>query len=124
MTKKKPTFIEHFKDITAPRLKRKQLHKLDGMFFITLYPVICGCDGWVAIEKFANMKRSWFEQYLSLEHGIPSHDTFGRVFSLIDPEQFQVYFSNWIKGIVKTVTCDVIAIDGKCLRRLHNKSRN
>jgi predicted transposase YbfD/YdcC len=66
------------------------------------------------------MKRSWFEQYLSIEHGIPSHDTFGRVFSLIDPEQFQVCFSNWIKGIVKTVTGDVIAIDGKFLRRSHD----
>jgi hypothetical protein len=70
------------------------------------------------------MKRSWFEQYLSLEHRIPSYDTFGRVFSLIDPEQFQACFSNLIKGIVKTVTGDVIAIDGKCLRRSHDKSSN
>lgn len=124
MTKQKPTLIEHFKDIADPRLQRKQLHKLDDIFFITLCAVICGCDSWVAIEKFANMKRSWFTQYLSLEHGIPSHDTFGRVFSLIDPEQFQVCFSNWIKDIVKVVTGDVIAIDGKCLRRSHDKSNN
>ncbi|MFT5815513.1 MAG: hypothetical protein ACI9VT_003286 [Psychroserpens sp.] len=61
MTKIKPTLIEYFKDIPDPRLKRKQLHKLDGLFFITLYAVICGRNGWVAIEKFANMKRSWFE---------------------------------------------------------------
>lgn len=124
MTKQKPTFIEYFKDITDPRLKRKQLHKLDDIFFITLCAVICGCDSWVAIEKFANMKRNWFEQYLSLEYGVPSHDTFGRVFSLIDPEQFQVCFSNWIKAIVKNVTGDVIAIDGKCLRRSHDKQSN
>lgn len=78
----------------------------------------------MAIEKFAQMKRNWFEQYLSLEHGIPSHDTFGRVFSLIDPEPFQVCFSNWNKAIVKSATGDVIAIDGKCLRRSHNKSSN
>ncbi|MFT6919441.1 MAG: putative transposase YbfD/YdcC [Cognaticolwellia sp.] len=115
MTKQKPTLIEHFKDITDPHL---QLHKLDDIFFITLCSVICGCDSWVAIEKFANMKRNWFEQYLSLEYGIPSHDTFGRVFSLIDPEQFQVFLSNWIKAIVKK------AIDGKCLRRLPDKSSN
>lgn len=124
MTKQKPTLIEHFKDIEDPRLQRKQLHKLDDIFFITLCAVICGCDGWVAIEKFANIKRSWFEQYLSLENGIPSHDTFGRVFSLIEPEQFQTCFSNWIKDIVKSVTGDVIAIDGKCLRRSHDKSSN
>jgi hypothetical protein len=71
---------------------------------MTLFTVIYGCDSGVAIEKFANMKRNWFEQYLSLEYGIPSHDTFGRVFSLIDPEPFQVCFSNWIKVIVKNVT--------------------
>jgi len=124
MTKKKPTLIEHFKDIADPRLKRKQLHKLDDIFFITLCAVICGCDGWVAIEKFAQIKKNWFEQYLLLEHGIPSHDTFGRVFSLIDPEQFQVCFSKWIKEIVKSVTGDVIAVDGKCLRRSHDKSSN
>ncbi|NMR26295.1 ISAs1 family transposase [Pseudoalteromonas sp. NEC-BIFX-2020_015] len=124
MTKQKPTLIEHFKDIQDPRLQRKQLHKLDDIFFITLCAVICGCDGWVAIEKFANMKRNWFDQYLSLEYGIPSHDTFGRVFSLIEPEQFQACFFNWIKAVVKSVTGDVIAIDGKCLRRSHDKSSN
>jgi len=89
-----------------------------------LCAVICGCDGWVAIAKFAKMKQNWFEQYLLLENGTPSHDTFGRVFSLIDPEQFQVCFSNWIKDIVEHVTGDVIAIDGKCLRRSHDKSSN
>lgn len=124
MNKQKPTLIEHFKDITDPRLQRRQLHKLDDIFFMTLCAVICGCDSWVAIEKFATMKQKWFEQYLSLEHGIPSHDTFGRVFSLIEPELFQVCFSNWIKAIVKNATGDVIAIDGKCLRRSHDKSSN
>jgi predicted transposase YbfD/YdcC len=124
MTKQKPTLIEHFKDIEDPRLKRKQLHQLDDIFFITLCAVICGCDSWVAIEKFANIKRTWFEQYLSLENGIPSHDTLGRVFSLIDPEQFQNCFSNWIKEIVKQVTGDIISVDGKCLRRSHDQSNN
>lgn len=89
MTKQKPTLIEHFKNITDPRLQIKQLHKLDDICkHRSKSAVICGCDSWVAIEKFANMKRNWFKQYLSLEYGIPSHDTFGGVFSLIDPEQF------------------------------------
>ena len=96
MTKHKLTLIEHFTDIQDPRLKRKQLHKFDDIFF-ALCAVICGCDDWVAIEKFANIKRTWFKQYLSLENGIPSHDTLGRVFSLIAPEQFQTCFSCWIK---------------------------
>lgn len=125
MTKlKKPTLIEHFKEIEDPRIMRKKQHHLDDIFFITLCAVICGCDGWVAIEKFATMKRSWFEQYLALENGIPSHDTFGRVFSLIDPKQFQSCFSDWIKSVVQHVTGDVIAIDGKCLRGSYDKQDN
>jgi hypothetical protein len=63
-------------------------------------------------------------QYISLEHGVPSHDTFGRVFSLIEPESFQICFSYWIKAIVKHVNGDIIAIDGKYLRRSHDKSSN
>lgn len=124
MTKQKPTLIEHFNSIEDPRLKRKQLHKLEDIFFMALCAVICGCDGWVAVANFVRMKQSWFEQYLSLDNGTPSHDTFGRVFSLIDPEQFQVCFANWIKDIVKHVTGDVIAIDGKCLRRSHDRTNN
>jgi predicted transposase YbfD/YdcC len=91
---------------------------------MTLCAVISGCDGWVAVANFVKMKQNWFEQYLSLENGTPSHDTFGCVFSLIDPEHFQVCFANWIKDIVKHVTGDVIAIDGKCLRRSHDKTNN
>jgi hypothetical protein len=60
MTKYKLTLIKHFKDIEDPHLLRKQLHKLDDIFFINLCAVICGCDSWVAIEKFANIKRTWF----------------------------------------------------------------
>jgi hypothetical protein len=124
MTKNKSLLIEHFNDIAEPCLQRKPLHKLDDILFITLCVVICGCYSWVAIEKFANMKRNWFEQYLSLEHGIPSHDTLGSLFSLIDSEPFQVCFSNWSKEIVKNLTGEVIAIDEQCFKRSHNKSSN
>ncbi|PAJ72488.1 hypothetical protein CJF42_20870 [Pseudoalteromonas sp. NBT06-2] len=58
MTKRKPTLIEHFKVITDPRIQRKQLHKFDDIFFITLCAVICGCDSWVTIETFAKTKRN------------------------------------------------------------------
>ena len=124
MTTKKPTLIEHFSTIQDPRLNRKQCHSLENIFFIALCAVICGCDSWVAVEKFGKMKQSWFEKYLHLEHGIPSHDTFGRVFSLICPEQFQACFSSWIQSIVKEVAGDVIAVDGKCLRRSYDKENN
>jgi hypothetical protein len=112
----KPTFMEYFNDISDPRIMRQKQHKLTDIFFITLCAVICGCDNWVAIARFAEIKRGWFEQYLELENDIPSHDTFGRVFSLIDPKEFQQCFSNWIRTVVKHVVGDVIAVDRKCLR--------
>jgi predicted transposase YbfD/YdcC len=117
----KPSFMEHFKEITDPRIMRQKQYKLSDMFFITLCAVICGCDSWVAIAKFGEMKRSWFEEYLELENGIPSQDTFGRVFSLIDPKEFQACFSSWIQAVVKHVVGDVIAVDGKCLRGSYDK---
>lgn len=120
----KPSFIEHFKSIEDPRIMRQKQHKLDDIFFITLCAVICGCDGWVSISKFAEMKKTWFEQYLELKNGVPSHDTFGRVFSLIDPKSFQECFSNWITSVVKHALGDVISIDGKCLRGSHDKGNN
>ena len=120
---KKRTFIEHFSSINDPRLQRKQRHSLEAIFFIALCAVICGCDGWVAVEKFGNMKKTWFEKFLALEHGIPSHDTFGRVFSLIAPTEFQSCFSRWIQAIVEDVMGDVIAIDGKCLRGSYDNTK-
>lgn len=123
-TEAKPTFMEHFKNIEDPRITRHKLYSLDDMFFITLCAVICGCDSWVAISQFAKMKQSWFEQYLELENGVPSHDTFGRVFSLIDPQQFQDCFASWIKTVVRHVVGDIIAIDGKCLRGSYDKGDN
>jgi hypothetical protein len=83
--------------------------------------VLCGAEGWVEIEEFGKAKEAWFTELLQLPNGIPSHDTFGRVFSLIDPKQFEASFIQWVQGISQTVT-GVIAIDGKTLRRSHDQS--
>lgn len=83
--------------------------------------VLCGADGWVEIEEFGKAKESWFTKLLQLPNGIPSHDTFGRVFSLIDLKQFEASFIQWVQGISQTAK-GVIAIDGKTLRRSHDQS--
>ena len=81
--------------------------------------VLCGAEGWVEIEEFGKAKQAWFTELLDLPNGIPSHDTFGRVFALIDPKQFEASFVQWVQGISQTVK-GVIAIDGKTLRRSHD----
>lgn len=115
----KPTasIIHHFSNIADPRLDRQKKHKLQDIFFITLCAVICGADNWVAIEEFGKAKIDWFTEVLRLEHGIPAHDTFGDVFAAIDSKQFSECFTNWVSDLANLTQGEVIAIDGKCLRR-------
>lgn len=115
----KPTasIIQHFSAIDDPRVNRQKKHELPDIFFITLCAVICGADNWVAVEEFGNAKKAWFTELLGLPHGVPSHDTFGDVFAAIDTEQFSLCFSNWVADLVHLTEGEVIAIDGKCLRR-------
>lgn len=82
--------------------------------------VLCGADGWVEIEECGKAKEAFFTELLDLPNGIPSHDTFGRVFALIDPKQFETGFVQWVQGLSRTVK-GVIAIDGKTLRRSHDR---
>ena len=120
----KPTasIIHHFSSIEDPRIDRQKKHQLQDIFFITLCAVICGADNWVAIEEFGKSKKAWFTELLGLRHGIPSHDTFGEVFMAIDTEQFSECFSNWVCDLVHLSDGEVIAIDGKCIRRSIDKA--
>lgn len=118
------SIIEHFSAIEDPRINRQKKHELTNIFFITLCAVICGADNWVAIETFGKAKKSWFNKVLDLPNGIPSHDTFGDVFSVIDTEQFSECFSNWVADLADLTDGEVIAIDGKCLRRSIDKKSN
>ena len=117
--KLRPTasILEHFASIPDPRLDRRKRHKLSDIFFITLCAVICGADDWASIEQFGRAKEKWFTIVLDLKHGIPSHDTFGRVFGLIDTQQFSECFSRWVADLGDLSNGEIIAIDGKCLRR-------
>ena len=116
------SIIEHFSSIPDPRIDRRKLHKLQDIFFITLCAVICGADDWVSIEQFGEAKEAWLTEVLKLENGIPSHDTFGNVFAAINTEQFSECFSRWAADIADLGEGEIIAIDGKCLRRSLDKA--
>ena len=87
MSSQSPTNIsEHFSDLPDPRSGNNISHPLINIITITISAVICGADNWVDVEQFGKAKRRWFETFLDLYHGIPSHDTFGRVFGLLDAD--------------------------------------
>lgn len=111
---------EHFAEVNDPRQQGKVDHPLIDIIFITICGVLCGADNWVAIEAFGNAQAEWLSQYLKLEKGIPSHDTLGKTFAVLDSEQFSKGFLNWMQAVCEVVA-GIVAIDGKQLRRSHDK---
>ncbi len=118
------SITDHFSNIQDPRIDRQKKHQLQDIFFITLCAVICGADNWVMIEEFGKAKEQWLNKQLKLQHGIPSHDTFSAVFSAIDTEQFSECFSLWVADLATLSAGEIIAIDGKTLRRSIDKASN
>jgi predicted transposase YbfD/YdcC len=112
---------EHFSKVSDPRKDRTKDHKLIDIIAIAICAVICGAEGWTDIELFGNSKLHWLATFLELPNGIPSHDTFGRVFSLIDAQQFQLAFYEWVWAVNDILQGQVINIDGKCLRGSDDK---
>ena len=112
--------IDHFSQIPDPRLDRKKRHLLIDILVISICGAICGADDWVAIEAFGRAKYDWFKTFLRLPHGIPSHDTFGRVFWLISPAAFQECYSQWIQAVIQQLPEQVVAVDGKTARRSYD----
>lgn len=110
-----------FAQVDDPRMERTKLHRLRDIIILAICGVICGAEGWVEIEEFGKAKEAFFTELLNLPNGIPSHDTFGRVFALIDPKQFETSFVQWVQSISQTVK-GVVAIDGKTLRRSHDRA--
>ena len=116
MNKPLEAIEKHFSKVTDPRLERTKDHKLTDIMAIAICAVICGAEGWTDIENFGKSKFSWLKTFLELPNGIPSHDTFGRVFSMLDAQQFQLAFWEWVCAVNDIVQGQVINIDGKCLR--------
>jgi len=116
-----PTLEQHFGDLPDPRIDRTKLHKLLDILAIAICAVIAGADNWEDIEEFGKARLDWFRTFLELPNGIPTHDTFTRVFARLDPEPFQACFLGWMNAVAEVIGGQVIAMDGKVLRRSHDK---
>jgi predicted transposase YbfD/YdcC len=116
-----PAGIEkHFGNIEDPRIERTKLHKLVDIMVIAICAVIAGSDNWEDIEEFGKARKEWFQTILEIPNGIPSHDTFNRLFARIETEQFQNSFISWMRSASELIGGQVIAIDGKVVRRSHD----
>ena len=109
-------FLRFFHDLPDPRGVNK-IHKLHDLVVIAVMAVICGADGWVQVALFGRSKRKWLATFLDLPGGIPSHDTFGRVFALLNPDAFERCFLSWMSSLVELSGGRLVSIDGKSIRR-------
>lgn len=109
--------LAFLESVVDPRVNRRKRHKLSGILIIALCGFMAGCDGWVDVELFGLAKAKWFEKFLELPNGIPSHDTFGRVFALLDPHQLARVLRHFVQAVLGSLEGQTIAIDGKTLRR-------
>jgi predicted transposase YbfD/YdcC len=116
------TLVEHFSNITDPRIDRTKRHKLIDILVISICATICGADGWEEFELFGQAKLNWFKTFLELPAGIPSDDTFRRVIGRIDPRQFQHCFLDWVRSVYELTQGQVVAIDGKQSRRSFDRT--
>lgn len=113
--------IDHFATLTDPRIDHTKRHQLLDLITIALCAIISGADEWVAMEEYGNAKRGWLDTFLTLPNGIPSHDTFGRLFAALDPDQFERCFLAWVQSIAVLTGGAVVAVDGKTVRRSHDR---
>jgi predicted transposase YbfD/YdcC len=116
---KKPTsvLLDHFATLPDPRVARHRWHKLSDILVIAVCAVLCGAESYPAIEDFGQEREEWLRQFLELPEGIPSHDTFNRVLRLLDPVEFQTCFLHWMQAVAEVTAGEVVALDGKALRR-------
>ena len=109
--------LTHFGHLEDPRvINHNTRHKFIDILILGFIGHLCGCDDWVEVEDFCNIKKSFFEKILELPNGIPSHDTFGRVFSMIDTVHFEEIFIAWMNEIFIKTKGEIIAVDGKTIR--------
>lgn len=110
-------FLRFFRDVPDPRTGRFVKHNLHDLIVIAILAVICGADGWAQVAAWGRCKSKWLGTFLDLPGGIPSHDTFDRVFALLDPDPFERSFLNWMASVVERSAGRLVSIDGKAIRR-------
>ena len=115
--------VEHFSALADPRCAGKVEHRLTDILVIAVCAVIACAESWDDIALYGRNKLGWLQSFLTLAHGIPSHDTFRRVFMLIDPDAFEACFSAWAQSFAEVFHREVVAIDGKTLRRSFDRGR-
>jgi predicted transposase YbfD/YdcC len=118
--RQKLSLITILKEVPDPRVERRKLHGLADVLCIAICALLCGADSFEDMEVFGEAKSDWFETFLDLPHGIPSHDTFNRVFAAIDPEKFLECFIRWTQSLRSVIAEEIVALDGKALRRAIN----
>jgi predicted transposase YbfD/YdcC len=116
------SLAHHFAALTDPRVDRTRLHELLDIVAIAICAVIAGAEAWDDLEEFGTAKHDWLKTFLALPNGIPSHDTFARVFARLDPDEFQRGFLDWIAALQEATDRRVVAIDGKTLRRSFDRA--
>lgn len=113
-------FTTHFDCIKDPRYHNTR-HLLYDMLIIALCAIISGADSWTQVAEYGRSKIGWFKKFLKLPNGIPSHDTFGRLFSMLEPEGFQNFFTRWVQDLSLSLKGKTVPIDGKTLRGSHDR---
>lgn len=108
--------LSYFSSLTDPRVERTKSHSLDDILFIAISSIICGAESWNDMESFGEAKEDWLRTFLRLPEGIPSHDTFNRVFSALDPKELELCFIEWTRSVANLTNNEVISIDGKTMR--------
>lgn len=122
--KEKKTLIQSFEGLKDPRDPNAVEHKLIDIIVIAVLATLCGANGFNQCENFGIAKEQWLKKFLELPNGIPSHDTFNRVFSLLDPKEFHKCFQEWALTLYEKVSKEIISLDGKTIRRTKCKSTN
>lgn len=115
------SLFEHFQNLQDPRVNRTKRHDLLDVMIISVCTLLCGGETYNDMEDFGKAKEDWFKTFLKLPNGIPSHDTFNRVFAALDPNKFLDCFLEWTQAMREVVDKEIVALDGKALRSALNK---
>src|SRR6185437_11327814 len=118
------SLIEYFEELPDPRVHRTREHELIDILVIAVCTLLCGGESFNNMEDFGCAKQEWFKTFLNLRNGIPSHDTFNRLFAALDPEQFLDCFLKWTQSLRQAVAQEIVALDGKALRRAVDRDQS